>query len=47
MLDAVVCIQIGQVERVRPVAPIEHVRGILRDEEAERWRKVVRPPHDV
>ena len=46
MFNAVVRVDIGQVERVRPVAAVEHVRGVFRDKEAERRRKVVRPLHE-
>ena len=45
MLDAVVHVEIGEVERVRPVAPVEHVCRVVGHEEAERGRKVVRLPH--
>ena len=46
MLDAVVRIEVGEVERVRPVAPAEHVRRVLGHEEAKRRRKVVSLLHE-
>ena len=45
MLDAVVRVEIGEIERVLPVAPVEHVRRVVRHEEAERRREVVRLAH--
>ena len=45
MLDAVVHVEIGEVERVCPVAPVEHVCRVIGHEEAERGREVVRLPH--
>ena len=42
MLDAIVRVKVGQVERIRLIAAVEHVRGVVRDEEAERRREVVR-----
>lgn len=41
MLDAVVDINIAQIERVRPVTAIQNGGNMIGDEEAERWRKVV------
>ena len=42
MLDAVMRVEIGEIERVLPVAPVEHVRRVVRHEEAERRREIVR-----
>ena len=46
MLDAVVRVEIREVKRVLPVTPIEHVRSVVRHEEAKRRRKVVRLAHE-
>ena len=42
MLDTIVRVKVGQVERIRLVTAIEHVRGVVRNEEAERRREIVR-----
>lgn len=42
MLDAVVDVEVAQVERAGPVVPVQHVCGVLGDEEAERRGQVVR-----
>lgn len=41
MLDAVMQIQIGEVEGIRGVILVQHVRCVLRDEETEGRREVV------
>ena len=45
MFDAVMDIEITQVERSGPVVPAQHVCCKLGNEEAERWGKVVRFPN--
>ena len=45
VLDAVVRVEVGEVERVRLVVAAEHVRGIVGHEVAEGRRKVVRLAH--
>lgn len=42
VLDAVVRVEVAEVEGVGPVVAAEHVRGVLGHEEAERRREVVR-----
>ena len=41
MLNAVVRVNIGKIERIFPIVPVEHVRCIVRDKEAECGREVV------
>lgn len=45
MLDAVMDVEIAQVERAGPVVSGQHICGELGDEEAERRGEVVRLAH--
>ena len=46
MFNAIVCIQIRKIKRVGLVVAVEHVGGVVGDEEAERRGEIVRLADD-
>ena len=44
MFYPIVKIEVGEVEGVLAVAPVEHVGSEIGDEEAESWREIVCRP---
>jgi len=41
MFDSVVEIKVCKVESVFTIAPVQHIRSVVRYEEAEGWREVI------